>query len=159
MLKCTKGIEGNKEAMSYDSVPQMFQAVLDYARDALKAAMLVNGGGAVALLAFIGKIWSEKGALGAVSPLACSLTLFGFGVFVAALSTAFTYFTQYSYLSAEEYHKNNPSRSRRWAISARILHVTALALVLVSFALFGCGVYSSGQVLGNHMSLAQALGF
>ena len=147
-----KWIEGKREAISNGAALQMFQSVIEYGRDALKAAMLVNGGAAVALLAFIGKIWSAENGLGAATPLACSLALFAFGVLFAALSTFFTYCTQYSYLTAQGIVKEDPGKSRSWDRWGRFFHLTVLVLVFSSFVLFALGVYTTYQLFVGQVS-------
>ena len=69
---------------------ELFRSVIEHGRDALKAAILINGAAAVALLAFIGKIWSMKNSLSTADPLAYALLVFGSGVLFAGVSSAFT---------------------------------------------------------------------
>ncbi|MGD9739704.1 MAG: hypothetical protein AB7O56_03520 [Bauldia sp.] len=62
---------------------------------ALKTAMLINGGAAVALLALIGSLAANIDMTGDVERVANSLLWFGVGVFLAALGLAATYLASY----------------------------------------------------------------
>lgn len=67
---------------------ESFKAALDYAKVALNTAFLVNGGGAVAMLAFIS---NQKAG---VSGLAWSIVAFALGALFAAAATGCAFFAQ-----------------------------------------------------------------
>lgn len=124
--------------MSEDADGHMFRSVIEYGRDALKAAILTNGGAAVALLAFIGTIW-EKG----ISPdtakyLTWALGSFSSGVLVTVVAIGFAYLTQLFYNS-------------QYMLVGIIFHCLAVLLGFSSYLLFGCGAYSSYQAFSTHL--------
>src|SRR4051794_30518270 len=78
---------------------EMFRSLVTTAKDAIKIILLINGGSAVALLAFIGHL-QTAGTTGFPQLLATAMLLYVFGVLFAAVAAAGFYFTQYTY-----YHK------------------------------------------------------
>ena len=66
-----------------------YETVITYARDTLKAAMLINGGAAVAVLAFIGKIWSSNAGSEVTVLLPSALATFSLGVLLAGIACIF----------------------------------------------------------------------
>lgn len=98
--------EHERNLAHYDAQQQhaleMLRAVIGYGQAALKSALLINGGAAAALLAFIGNIWAKGITAAAVVPLTNSIVFFAFGVLSAALGTGTTYVTQYCYLEKLE---------------------------------------------------------
>jgi len=59
---------------------EMWRSVIIFAQGSIKSAMLINGGGAAALLAFIGNIWNKGIADNAVASITFSIAFFSFGV-------------------------------------------------------------------------------
>jgi Kef-type K+ transport system membrane component KefB len=59
--------------------------------------MLVNGGAAVALLAFLGNLATRSGSSANIIAFAGSMHIFVIGVFLAAVAYATTYFSQLFY--------------------------------------------------------------
>ncbi len=106
---------------------EMFRSVITYGTAALKSAILINGGAAAALLAFIGNVWSKGVAEGAVAPLTAAITYFSFGVLAAALGTATSYFTQFYY--GEKYHRTGV-----------VFHTLTVVFVVGAYVLFSLGV-------------------
>ncbi|MDE0002976.1 MAG: hypothetical protein OXQ29_09805 [Rhodospirillaceae bacterium] len=47
---------------------------------AMKAAMLINGASAAAILAFIGQVWSEKFVSSALTSAKCAVLFFAMGI-------------------------------------------------------------------------------
>jgi hypothetical protein len=117
---------------------ELFKSVITSGQAALKSAILVNGGGAVALLAFIGNIWSKNTGAAAVQALTCSIALFSFGVLGAAVATSFTYLTQLSY-------------GHNWKKTAVTFHVASVLAVIVAYVLFGCGAYEAYIAFARHL--------
>jgi len=72
-----------------------FQATVQSGQAALKSAFLINGGAAVALLAFIGNVWTKTQAN--VNGLGFPLLLYVFGVLFPAVASGLTYLSQYQY--------------------------------------------------------------
>ena len=70
-------------------------AAFEAANGALRAAILVNGGAAVAVLTFLGGLAKDKPALALA--MSGSLGWFGGGVLIAAIATGLAYTTQLAY--------------------------------------------------------------
>ena len=103
-------IQGNKiyhqrewegEMAHYEATNQFnlegFRSTIQFAQTALKYSILINGGAAVALLAFIGHIWDPKLPLAIQSQISTSLIYFLWGIFVSAVATASSYWAQAYY--------------------------------------------------------------
>ena len=106
------------------------EGVLELGRAGLKGFVLVNAGACVALLAFLGNVWT-KGVYG--EPFIVALAIFASGVFVAALATALSYLTQLYYSSDDDAEL---AIGRRW-------HKASGFVALASLLLFACGVSQS----------------
>ena len=107
---------------------EMLRATIATGQSALKSALLVNGGAAVALLAFIGGAWSSNKIAGALPDISAALLLYVFGVIAAAVAAGVTYLSQAGY--GNEFGK--ASRCVGY-----IGHVLAVVGVLASYILFG----------------------
>lgn len=118
---------------------EMLRSVITYGQEALKAAILINGGAAVAVLAFIGNIWTKGIAAAAVGSITESLVLFAFGVLAATVGTAGSYFCQYFYTEDAQ---------RR----ALCFHVLTVVVVVVSYILFGLGAYEAYTAFAEHLA-------
>ena len=68
----------------------------DYGKAALKGAMVINGGAAIAVLAFAGNILSTSFGHSVLEYLANGFCSFSFGVLSAAVGTAMGYLTLYA---------------------------------------------------------------
>jgi len=80
-----------------DASLEMFRSVIAAGQSALKASMLMNGGAAVALLAFIGNAASNLSTRPIVSKFALPLFLLVLGVFFSGVATGANYLTQLLY--------------------------------------------------------------
>ncbi len=76
---------------------ESFKQIIAMGQSALKSVTLINGGAAVALLAFIGHLAVVTTSKLQVAPFAESLRFFVAGVFCSALASGTTYLSQYSY--------------------------------------------------------------
>lgn len=81
----------------------MLGTVITFGSEALKAAALINGGSAAAMLAFIG-----TGRQPVTLDTIQALRLFGFGLLAATVATGGAYITQYLYQNASD------ARSLHW---------------------------------------------
>lgn len=135
--------EHERNLAHYEAIQQlsieMFRSVISYGQAALKTTILINGGAAVALLAFIGRIWGSSPSQAAVDSLTNSIVLYSFGVLASAMGTATTYLTQYSYHSA-------------WKKTGIAFHIASVLFVLVAFVLFGVGSYEAYVAFVKHLS-------
>ncbi len=109
-----------------------FRAVILHGQNALKSAILINGGAAVALLAFIGHLWRPD-TVGALRLLAASLVWFVAGVLLDAVSAGSTYLSQYCYALCADSPRGKVYQT------AVALHILAILLVLVSYGTFAYG--------------------
>lgn len=123
------------QKMNNDKFLESFRSVISSGANAIKAAMLMNGGGAVALLAFFPRV-NESGIEVNTGLLASALLWFTLGVFLAALGSGFAYFTQ------RAYHDSKAETVGNW--------LTALtsSLVFAGYSSFFVGVYWSAGALG-----------
>lgn len=74
-----------------------FRQVIALGQSTLKNIMLINGGAAVALLAFLGNLINSKSAAVPLLPFANSMLAFVVGVFLAGAAYGLTYFSQLCY--------------------------------------------------------------
>ena len=89
--------------------------------------MLINGGAAVALLAFMGKIWGTTTSPEVAGNISMAIFLFCIGIFLSALASGVTYISQ----SLHNIKKAN---------FANGLNAITVFLVLGSYCIF---IYSS----------------
>lgn len=80
------------EKYTHSANLEMFKSVIQTGQSAIKANMLLNGGAAVALLAFIGKLADVNPAC--IPLFALPLTVFVSGAFLATMVSGLTYLTQ-----------------------------------------------------------------
>lgn len=116
----------------------MFNSVIGFAQAALKTCLLVNGAATIALLTFIGNIWTKTQTPAVAQALSSSLALFAVGALLAAVATATTYITQWCYERAHEK-------------TAVIFHMATVILVLGSYVLFGFGISQSYGAFITHL--------
>lgn len=119
---------------------EMFKSVITAGQSALKASMVINGGAAVALLAFTGKIWETSTTAVVVNSLTNSILLFCLGVLCAALATGTTYLTQSIYAKDK-------------ITLGNAFNFFNIFVVLASYVLFGVGSFIAADSLGVHFGL------
>ena len=107
---------------------EILRATITTGQSALKSALLINGGAAVALLAFLGSAWSSNKTVEAPSEITLALLLYVFGVLSAAVAAGATYLSQAGY--GNEFRKASKC-------VGYIGHVLAVLGVLGSYILFG----------------------
>lgn len=118
---------------------EMLRAVITYGQAALKSAILINGGAAAALLAFIGNVWDKGVAQAAVGSVTSSVILFAYGVLTAAIGTAGSYFAQYYY--SEGYQRTGV-----------VFHTLTVVLVVASYICFALGANEAYTAFVEHLS-------
>ncbi|MEX0802462.1 MAG: hypothetical protein WD688_03970 [Candidatus Binatia bacterium] len=117
---------------------ELFRSVILAGQSALKSAILINGGAAVALLAFIGHVWKPDMS-SPLKELAGPLVWFVAGVLLDAMAAGLTYVSQCFYASCGD------SRGKLFTAGATF-HVLTVLLVLASYGTFAyatCLVYSA----------------
>ena len=105
---------------------EMFKAVNTAGQAALKSAILINGGAAIALLAFIGSIFKVSPDSEVITKLSPAMIYFVIGVLSGAVASGTTYISQFLY----GYEK------RCWG---HIINGLAWLLVILSYILFLAG--------------------
>ena len=121
---------------------ELHRSTMDLAKGALKVSLVINGGAALAILAFIGNIWSKDGGESFSIALAYVISYFCIGLLVAAFAVAVAYFRQYSY--STDYIRGNPKPGddgiQRGSKTTTCLQWISVLLVFTSLVLFGFGV-------------------
>jgi hypothetical protein len=120
---------------------ESFRQVIALGQSAIKSIFFINGGAAVALLAFIGHLATSATIAKAVMPFANSLRLFVFGVFCAALTSALTYLCQLAYGGSKPLHV-------RLGVGLHIL------TVLAGVGSFVCFFFGAEAAYGAFKSIA-----
>ena len=122
--------------------------------NALRAALLINGGAAVSMLAFIsGLVGQNRIDAAQMRDIASSLMIFAFGVAAAVAAMAFSYFTNYytvAHTSSFEKIWQHPylrpgPRTQRLARIRSMMHGLAIVLGLLSIVLFIGGMVDVRQ--------------
>jgi len=109
-----------------------FRSVVTLGQAALKSIILINGGAAVALLAFLGHLVADGPLTNAPAPIVESLYRFVLGVLLASLASGTTYASQYCYAY---------TGSIWYQRAAIALHIGTVILVASSYGLFFAGAY------------------
>ena len=107
---------------------EMLRSVITTGQSALKSALLINGAAAVALLAFIGNVWSSPKGPQTIAGIPSAMSYYVIGVLVAAVAAGFTYLSQAGYGS--EFGK----ASRVIGVAG---HIGAVSCAVASYVLFG----------------------
>jgi hypothetical protein len=113
---------------------ELFKSVIASGQSTLRASMLLHGGAAVALLAFIGHLVANINTRHLVGQFAPIMICFLIGVLNVVVCHGITYLTQYCY-----YYKRN--------ILGHILNITSSVLSVFGYGLFAYACYISYQVL------------
>lgn len=106
------------------------------AQSTIKGAMLINGGAAVAVLAFIGNIWSKCNEV--PESIAWSVASYSGGVLIAGIAMGTAYFTQYYYLE----NLLNEKGANKVKVG-KVFRNTSTILIIGSFISFAIGTYLS----------------
>jgi len=116
---------------------EMLKATVEAGQTALKSAILINGGAAVAMLAFVGNVVTKsdlRPGAPLLSHIGAALIIFVFGAGCAGTSTAFRFLSQRCYEDA--LHVNEKSLWKIWGDRAAIV---SILLGVASFAAFFAG--------------------
>lgn len=112
-------------------------SVITLGQNAIKTASLINGGAAVALLAFIGNVWDKGVDRATAILLARSISIFAAGVLSTALGSGATYCSQHLLVSG----RNTLGRSFQWV---------AIVFIICSYILFGWATWSAHNAFLEH---------
>lgn len=117
--------------------PVLVKAAGDYALAAIRGLLLINGGTAIALLAFLADIWATNNVL--ARELAANLGFaLGFLVGGAELSTLTA---MLAYLAQRAINELDAPEGRTFHWTANALTLAAIVSAFLSFALFASGSF------------------
>jgi hypothetical protein len=129
---------------------QADKAAVESAHLVFRTAVLINGGAAVSMLAFVGGLISQNRLTFGpqLSAMTVPLVLFAFGVLAGALGIGCVYFVNFcatghvqSFARQWEHpHFFETAASRRWRYAAILSRGLAIARGLAAAILFVCGV-------------------
>jgi hypothetical protein len=122
-------VEANK--YQHEGALETFRSVIIAGQGAIKSSFLLNGGAAVALLAFIGHLAQFKASK--VAEFGQCLLPFAYGVLTIAVTSGFTYLSQWLYASPKP-------RAFKGGFA---LNVVCIVLGLASYALFSWGLFAT----------------
>lgn len=135
-FKATHASNLAQYAVQNQAALEMLRSVITLGQGALRAAMLINGGAAVATLGFLSNAWTKGVPPAILAGLPQSMLFFVFGVLAAAVASGFTYLSQEAFASEQ----------RRFG---QIMRAVVIALVIVSYVLFGLGSWKAYAVFGG----------
>lgn len=111
---------------------EMLKSVLEAGRTALTSVILINGGAAVALLAYLGNLLSKNPKLEPPADISIGLVLFASGVLSGAMASGSRYVSQSFY-------------SKDWDKSGNTFNGLSILLALSAYVMFGLGVWAAYQ--------------
>ncbi len=85
---------------------ELFRAVVTHEHAALRPLFLLNGGAAVAALAFIGQVWPAD-----VSGIVVAMVIWSVGLFAAGLAAGLAYFSQNAFYR-ESGHRQSAKKAK-----------------------------------------------
>jgi len=109
---------------------EMFRSVLTAGQNAIRSAFLLNGGAAIAMLAFIAKLTDTQKEK--VSEFAGGLAIFVTGVLIVAITSGLTYLSQWFYAGDKEWEE----------ITGFVFNISAIVTGLLSYGFFIWGMSS-----------------
>lgn len=112
---------------------EMFKSIIQSGQNAIKTMLLLNGGAAIALLAFIGKLSDNNSS--AIPDFAYSITAFVIGALAIGITSCLTYLSQIAFDSDVKWHNK----------IGTTLQATCVALGLTSISAFAFGTYKTYQ--------------
>jgi hypothetical protein len=129
-------VEAKKQ--DHESNLEMFRTVISSGQNAIRSSFLLNGGAAVALLAFLGHLASD--APSKVSSFAPCLLPFGYGVLCIAIVSGLTYLSQWLYASECRLAKK----------AGFISNILCIAGGLCSYGFFTWGLLSTHELFSAY---------
>jgi hypothetical protein len=128
---------------------ELFKAVVETAKTALKTALLINGGACIALLAFISNLAAKADLLSRAAKFSNPMSYFAIGVLVAAVATGCAYMTQSSYA----HFANKRSSGKIVSAVHRLFDarggLISIILVIASYGFFGLGIAMTFRALNG----------
>lgn len=121
----------NKKILSQSQL-ELFKATIAYGQNAMKVALLVNGGAVLAMLTFIGKISEFENWASKIKDLSLSLLMFSLALFFVLIATGVSYFAQKCY----QEHSLDVEKTKK----CNIKNYFTIFFISISYILFFCGV-------------------
>lgn len=118
----------------HESDLEMLRSTIALGQMALKSALLINGGGAVAFLAFLGPAWAGLSSLSAKAVLASAMAWFVWGVLLTAGGTVAAYLSQAGF--GGEFGRHSEA-------IGEVARVVAVLAVTGSFVMFALGCFAA----------------
>ena len=124
----------------------MLDALIGFANGAIKSLVLLNGGAAVAVLAFLGHITASENPGTQVQSfqLVPALVAFAVGAALGALTAATAYLSQMFF-----YELRTQALKKRWGEALRRV---SIVIVVLGYACFGYGIYKAAVVFSTNGS-------
>ena len=144
-------VEANLEGWKYERARslQWDKGAFDFAAIALRSVILINGGAAVALLAFLAHLWTTEGRHAAViAPVFASLSEFVIGIAAGVVACGVGYMATFFNSGALQMDPDHYKRRRPaffWI--GGLCHIATVILVGYSFLRFWWGVSDAGRAL------------
>jgi hypothetical protein len=127
------------------------EAAVNSGNLALRTVLTINGGSALAVLAFIGNalVKSDSNLAPKLLHVTETLVWFAGGVVIVSVAMGFAYFTNYAMASASTSKKRiwthpffeNTCASRGWSIAANIFQIITIVLAFTSVGFFLYGMF------------------
>lgn len=146
LLKSSNVSEIEFAKLNHAASLEAFRSVITVGTNAAKAFMIINGGAAISLLAFLGNIWNKDSSSAAISTITVSLLIFCMGVLCSGACSGFTYLAQICYASSDLRTK------KVWHSAGNINNFIAILTGLSSLVLFGVGAYVTYTSMGSQFS-------
>lgn len=146
-------------------IVEQFRSIRDYEKALFKCAILLNGAATIAVLAFIGSIWSTEEDKYVVIALTITLMYFTAGLVAAAGGLFFGYITSISGLSAiqeakikgikieDVYSTNFKLVKIKATVELPILYLCALLFLVTSFGTFMYGTHEVTNAFFDHYGI------
>jgi hypothetical protein len=114
---------------------ELFKSVILTGQGAFKSVVLIKGGAAIALLAFVGTVWSNGVIRNVLLCIIALLALFCLGTLLGGIASGLTYLAQKSYAS------DNIKSGDRLTKVIVMFCVIAYALFFIACLIAGIGIY------------------
>jgi hypothetical protein len=120
------------------------------AQGAIRVLLGINGGAAIALLAFSGGLVARSSiGLSKIGEIISNLVWFVWGVITAAIAAALAYLTNFSYATATELRSltwehpfiQETQATVRWRKTGRVFHLIGIIAAISSLILFALGMF------------------
>ena len=146
---------------NFDFAMKLNESVINNSNIALRTALIINGGAAIALLSFIGSLHTNDPAAPNrdYSHLTAPLLWFAWGVALAGGAIALAYFTNYSILSSavrkdvnyEHPYVHSNKVSKRWLIGGYLCQGLAIITGISSLVVFVVGMLQIRTAISNFL--------